>query len=113
MSNVLSWNQALENDFHPREYSYKAEDTPEGNYDAVLDFKIWSKKVTGVTCYFTVIDTNEKIQLTVYRDRDRETKEYMLVETDFRDCPTEKIYSIEIKNNSKGNPKFINAELIS
>lgn len=103
MSNVLSWNQALEQGLNPRDYSYRKEDVPLGEYIASLDFKIWAKDATGVSCYFTKVDTDQKILLTVYRTHD--TREYILDGVDFKECPTGK-YLITVELNSKGNIKF-------
>ena len=109
MRNVLSWNEALEKNHEPRDYSYQKEDIQIGKYPASLDFKIWSKKVSGITCYFTNQETNEKFQLTVYRNTDREY-ELKDCELDFAECPTQTIYKIEVTENKKGNIKFIAAE---
>lgn len=103
MSNVLSWNQPLEQGLSPRDYSYRKEDVPSGEYIASLDFKIWAKDATGVSCYFTKVDSGQKILLTVYRTHD--TREYILDGVDFRSCPTGK-YLITVELNSKGNIKF-------
>ena len=65
---------------------------------------------SGVNCYFTIVDSNEKILLTVYRDRS--TKEYTLKETDFRDCPINTMYEVETKLNAKGNIKFVNVIIL-
>lgn len=45
-SNVLSWNQALEQGYEPRLYPYLA-NIPLDEYDAKLDFKVWAKKISG------------------------------------------------------------------
>lgn len=111
MRNVLSWNEALEENYEPRDYSYQKEDIQEGEYLVSLDFKIWSKKVTGITCYFTNQKTNQKFQLTVYRDKDGEYK-LKDCEIDFAECPIEALYKINVGKNNKGNIKFIAAELI-
>uniref|UniRef100_UPI004049B9D6 hypothetical protein n=1 Tax=Fulvivirga sp. TaxID=1931237 RepID=UPI004049B9D6 len=105
MSNVLSWNQALEQGLEPREYSWK--DVPTGEYQATLDFKIWAKNAVAVSCYFTKIDSNEKIQLTVYRTHT--DREYILDGVDFRDSPTNVAYKLIIETNSKGNIKLKSA----
>ena len=107
----MSWNIALEENYEPRDYSYHKEDIQEGEYLASLDFKIWSKKVSGITCYFTNQETNQKFQLTVYRNGDREYK-LKDCEIDFAYCPTEALYKINVGKNGKGNIKFIAAELI-
>lgn len=111
MRNVLSWNEALEENYEPRDYSYQKEDIQEGEYLASLDFKIWSKKVSGITCYFTNQETDKKFQLTVYRNGDTEYK-LKDCEIDFAECLTEALYKINVGNNNKGNIKFIAAELI-
>jgi len=104
MSNILSWAQAIEQGFEPRNYSYKKEDIPTGTYKANLDFKIWAKADSGITCYFTVAETNQKIILTVYRDRT--TKEYLLGNIDFRSVKTNQEHLITTALNSKNNIKF-------
>lgn len=105
MSNILSWTQAITKGFEPRNYSYKKEDIPIGTYNANLDFMIWAKAASGVTCYFTITDTNQKVILTVYRDR--ATKEYVLGNVDFRTVEHNQEYLISIGLNSKNNIKFL------
>ena len=111
MGNVMPWNEALEENYEPRDYSYHKEDIQQGEYLASLDFKIWSKKVSGITCYFTNQETDQKFQLTVYRNTDRE---YKLKDCalDFVECPGKSLYKINVGKNGKGNTKFIGAELI-
>lgn len=46
--NVLSWNVALEKGYEPRLYPYATEYVPLGEYEAVLDFKIWAKKAMAI-----------------------------------------------------------------
>ena len=104
MDTILSWNQAIEQGFEPRDYSYKKEDIPIGTHKATLDFKVWAKSTVGISCYFTINDTNRKIILTVYRDRT--TREYTIKDTDFRDLNISQEYAITVKVNSKGNIKF-------
>lgn len=108
MSNPLSYNPAVQSGLEPQDYSYR--DIPVGTYKAILDFKIWSNKVSGVDCFFTTEDSGEKILLTVYRDRT--TREYTLKDLDFRECPVKTTYEIEVKLNSKGNPKFVKASIV-
>jgi hypothetical protein len=76
---------------------------PLGEYIAFLDFKIWAKDATGVSCYFTKVDSDQKILLTVYRTHD--TREYVLDGVDFKECPNAN-YLITVELNSKGNIKF-------
>jgi hypothetical protein len=51
-NNVLSWNVALEKGYEPHLFPYTAEEIPLGQYDTFLEFKIWSKKAMGMSCYF-------------------------------------------------------------
>jgi hypothetical protein len=39
---------------------------PLGVFDAKLDFKIWSKRIIAINCYFIRIDTEERFVVTVY-----------------------------------------------
>jgi len=103
VSKTLSWLQALDEGYNPRDYSYRKEDIPIGEYVVTLDFKIWSK-VPGITCYFSKVGSNQRFQLTVYRTHGDE--KYTLDEIDFRDCPIKQEYYITVKINSKGNVKF-------
>jgi hypothetical protein len=107
MSNPISWQQALDQGYNPRDYSYHKEDIPIGEYLATLDFKIWSK-VQGITIYFSKVDSNQKFQLTVFRNHG--DREYTLEACDFRDCPIKKQYYITVEINSKGNIKFSKAK---
>jgi len=104
MNTILSWNQAIEQGFEPRNFSYKKEDIPIGTHKATLDFKIWAKNAVGISCYFTINETNQKIILTVYRDRT--TREYTIKDADFGDVNSSQEYTITVKLNSKGNIKF-------
>lgn len=64
--------------------SYLKEDVPLGEYAASLDFKIWAKDAIAVSCYFTKVDTGQKIILTVYRPHD--IRGYILNGVDFKEC---------------------------
>ncbi len=111
MKNVLSWNQAIDNGFEPSDYSYTKEDIPIGVSEATLDFKAWAKNVAAINCYFTIIETGQKILLSVYRKHSDST--YMLENSDidFTTCETDKSYNIETKLNNRGNVKFIKADV--
>ncbi|MDQ6812813.1 MAG: hypothetical protein M3040_03605 [Bacteroidota bacterium] len=105
-SNVLSWNVALEKGYEPRLYPYAIEYVPLGEYEAVLDFKVWAKKAMGICCYFTQKDTGKKFQLTVYRRQKDE--QYMLDENgiDFKGCPVNTDYLITVNLNRKQKAAF-------
>lgn len=112
-SNVYSFNQALENQCEPREYSYQQEDLPTGTFVATLDFKIWAKKAMAVNCYFTHKETGKKFLVSVYR-RPMPLEDYLLPECDldFRFCPIKQDYEITIEPNGKGKLRFTFAQLV-
>ena len=108
--NILSWGKAIANGWHPNHYYYATEHIPVGTYEAILDFKIWAKKVMAINCYFTVKLTRQKIQLTVYC---QETGRYQLPggAIDFTTCPTQTVYLIEVHADQKKKIRFIQALL--
>src|SRR5688572_3285024 len=108
--NILSWGKALDSGWQPGRYQYAAEYVPEGTYEAILDFKIWAKKVMAINCYFTIKSTGQKIQLTVYC---QETGRYMLPggAIDFTNSPTQTVYLIEVHADQKKKIRFIRAQL--
>lgn len=108
--NVLSWGKAIAAGWQPGHYHYAAESVPVGTYEAILDFKIWAKKVMAINCYFTVKRTGQKIQLTVYC---QQTGRYMLPggAIDFTTCPIQTFYLIEVRADQKKKIRFIQALL--
>jgi hypothetical protein len=42
--NVVSWGVALKKGYEPRLYTYSPEEIPIGQFETVLDFKIWAIK---------------------------------------------------------------------
>lgn len=60
MRNVYSWFQAINDGYNPNEYSHVG--VPVGTYRATLDFKIWAKKVSAITCYFTIKENEKKFK---------------------------------------------------
>ena len=108
-SNVLSWNVALDKGYKPELYPYATESVPLGDYEAVLDFKIWAKKAMAVCCYFTQKGSNVRFQLTVYRRQI--DKQYKLDngDIDFKVSPVNTIYLINVALNSKQKAAFKNA----
>ncbi|TAN00420.1 MAG: hypothetical protein EPN39_04350 [Chitinophagaceae bacterium] len=111
--NVLSFGAALAKGYEPRLYPYDANRIQEGEYEAILDFKIWAKKIMAVGCYFTLLPAKEKVQLTVYCDK--KTGQYKLPksEIDFTCCPTSNMYKISIGKKKSGNTYLQNAALIN
>ncbi|TKT84891.1 hypothetical protein [Dyadobacter frigoris] len=113
--NVLSWHQALDKGFNPSSYPFETELVPQGEFPATLDFKIWAKKISGISCFFTRPEDQTKFQLTVYRRRS--DRQYMLEscdsDIDFSTCPLNENYLIEMAVNGKGNISFKNAALLN
>jgi len=112
-TNVLSWGVALDKGFEPSEYPYTIDKVPLGEYEAILDFKIWAKKVMGICCYFTQVVSGKKFQLTVYcKGR---TGAYKIIEgcgIDFTSCPIGTAYKIKVGANEKKKIVFEKAALI-
>jgi hypothetical protein len=107
-NNVLSWGVALEKGYEPRLYPYTLEHIPIGEYEAILDFKIWAKKAVGISCYFTERDTGAKFQLTVFRRQGDKLYKLDKSDIDFKTCDTDSGYKITVVINSKGNVSFKN-----
>jgi hypothetical protein len=110
MSNVLTWKAALDSGCEPRLYPYTADDVPMGQYEAVLDFKIWAVRAYTLNCYFTEVATGKKFQLSVYR-RDDEIYGLSDGEIDFKESPVSKVYLITVSLNAKSKAVFRQAEL--
>ncbi|MEJ0103727.1 MAG: hypothetical protein WDO19_14745 [Bacteroidota bacterium] len=89
--NVLSWPSALRMGYEPWLYSYMAGDIPTGEFKAVLDFKIWAKKVMGINCYFTQAGTGKKFPLTVYPSATTKAYKAGSNRINFYDCPTSQL----------------------
>lgn len=110
-SKVLSWNIALEKGYEPRLYPYEEQHIPIGEYEAMLDFKIWAKKAVAICCYFTEKDTGDRFQLTVYRRQKDEQYRLDNGEVDFKVCPVNTMYLIAVNLNGKQNAALKNAAL--
>ncbi|HEX8358355.1 MAG TPA: hypothetical protein VF610_13110 [Segetibacter sp.] len=108
--NVYSFNVAITKGYEPRLYCYEPDKIPLGVSDARLDFKIWSKRIIAINCYFTRIDTDERLVVTVYCNH--ETSRFQLSHStvDFSRCPTGEIYRLQIIKNEKGKVLLEKAE---
>ena len=93
--NVLSWESALQNGHDPRLYGFKPGDVPIGEFEAILDFKIWAKNVIAISCYFTKAGSGEKFQLTVYYSY-KGAYRINGCDLDFYSCPVANQYSIKV-----------------
>lgn len=109
-SNVFAWKDALAKGYQPGLYSYN--EVPLGEYDAILDFKIWAKKVMAINCYFTEVLTGKKILLTVFCN---EAGVYKVgsSEINFANCDIGIVYRINVMANQKKRIVFADAVLKS
>lgn len=110
-NNVLTWLQALRKGYEPSLYFYDVGQVPLGEYEAVLDFKIWAKKVMAVNCYFTRCDTSSKMQLTVFC---QSRGVYVLKDcpVNFATCATELCFRVKVTANEKKRIVFESAVLL-
>lgn len=112
MSNVITWSNALDSGYEPRDYPYAGEEVPMGQYEAQLDLKVWSKHTMGISCYFTAIGTGKKFRVTVFRRKSDEVYALEKESLDFKECPLEAIYRITVDSNKKGDAVLKSALLV-
>ena len=110
--NVLSWNAALDIGLDPRKYTYVAGEIPLGEFEAVLDFKIWAKKILAIGCYFTHAVTEQKFQLTVYCKAGVGLYRVEECSIDFTECPIGRLYRVKVIADQKKKIVFKGAEII-
>jgi hypothetical protein len=108
--NVCSFKVAIGKGYEPRLYVYDAETIPLGTLKASLDFKIWSKRILAINCYFTKIDTDERFVVTVYCNHEMSRFQLSDSTVDFSRCPTGEIYRLQIIKNEKGKVLLEKAE---
>lgn len=107
MSNeVMSWKMAIEKGCEPSLYSFNADDIPLGEYEAVLEFKIWAKNTMGISCYFVQKHTGKPFRLTVFRQP--AMKAYTLDSggMSFVESPVNCEYLLKVSRNRKGRIVF-------
>jgi hypothetical protein len=99
--NVMSFGVAVSKGFDLGLYSFDPAKIPLGVYDAVLHFKIWSKRIMAFNCYFTKMQTGEKFVLTVYCNY--KNGRYNVGESliNFADCAIGIAYRISVKKITK------------
>lgn len=109
---VWSFKTAIRKGYEPRLYTYNPQQIPLGEFDAVLDFKTWSKRIIAINCYFTKIATKEKFVVTIYCNN--HTGKYNITGSDvnFADCAVNASYHICIQKNNKGRIFISSAKLI-
>jgi hypothetical protein len=110
--NVWSFKVAVRKGFSLRLYSYDPMQVPLGEFEAVLDFKTWSKRIIAINCYFTKSGTEEKFVVTVYCNY--LTGKYAIQGStvDFSDCATNAIFRISVCKNDKEKIVLTKAEMI-
>ena len=101
--NVYSFRVSIKKGNSPNLYTYQPNQIPLGEFDAMLDFKTWSKRIIAINCYFTKINTGNKFVVTVYCKY--ETGKYTVPNSviDFSNCTTNETYRVAIEKNHKGN----------
>lgn len=106
---VTGFKPALEAGFQPQNYSWLPEIVPVGEYEVILDFMIWSKKLVAIDCFFTTVSDHRKIRLTAYRNQG---EDYMVgdIVVSYLSLGTRLVISVVL--NNKGNPKWKNATVI-
>ena len=111
--NVYSFRVSIKKGNSPNLYTYQPNQIPLGEFDAMLDFKTWSKRIIAINCYFTKINTGNKFVVTVYCKY--ETGKYTVPNSviDFSNCATNETYRVAIEKNHKGNIVLVKAETIA
>ncbi|RKR82845.1 hypothetical protein BDD43_3035 [Mucilaginibacter gracilis] len=106
---VLGFKPALDAGYEPRNYSWLPDVVAVGNYEATLDFMIWSKKHVAVDCYLTVVGDGKQIRLTAYRNK---AEDYMAGELAVTYLPFGTRLIVTVALNGAGYPKWTNAAVI-
>ncbi|MEC5143196.1 hypothetical protein [Chitinophaga sp. 212800010-3] len=101
--NVQTFGEAIAAGCEPREYLFDTAHLPTGTVQAFLDFKIWTKSGTGITCFFQEEKTGRKFRLTVFRRKDADTYKLDDGRIDFGTCPLNLLYQLVSNKNSNGN----------
>ena len=109
---VSSFKVAIGKGHEPSLYTYDPTLMPLGEFDALLDFKTWSKRIIAINCYFTKIDTAIKFVITVYCNN--RTGRYAVYDStiDFSTCATGAAYRITIEKHNKAKITLIKAESV-
>ena len=111
--NVHSFKVSIKKGNSPCLYTYDPNQIPLGEFDAVLDFKTWSKRIIAINCYFTKTDKGNKFVVTVYCNY--KTGKYTVTDSvvDFSNCCLNKTYRVAIEKNYRGNIVLVKAEAIA
>ena len=101
-TNVYSFKAAAGMGFLYQQYTYDSQKIPLGEFSARLDFKIWSRRILAINCYFTKIGTGERFVVRIYCNNETAKFQVMNSTIDFAQCPVGIIYSVQIIKNEKG-----------
>lgn len=110
--NVSSFKTAIRKGYEPRLYTYDSSQLPLGEFDAILDFKTWSKRIIAINCYFTKIATKEKFVVTVYCNNHTGRYDITGSDVNFADCAVNASYHICIQKNNKDKVFISSVQLI-
>ncbi|KIA96226.1 hypothetical protein OC25_03880 [Pedobacter kyungheensis] len=100
---VLELTPDLEMELVPKNYPYTKDKVPLGSYSAKLDFMLWSKSGLAINCFFTLMDLQGKISLSVYR-KAADQHRYMAGQTEVRYLPFGAIVELAVEANEIGKP---------
>lgn len=106
----MNFFPALEAGYGPKDYVYAKADIPIGTFTATLDFVLWSKSCLTVNCFFTLLASEKKITLSVYRKAANQDR-YMAGETEVRYLPFGTQVEMTIATNELGKPLLVDMKL--
>ena len=110
LHNVLAFNTAICDGYHPRDYTYHKDDIPTGEYHIILDFMIWANKISGIDLFCTVTQTGQKIRLTVFRDKE---ENYYLNYLDVRRLRYGSHLNVQVELNGRDKPTLHSITILS
>lgn len=110
--NVSSFKTAIRKGYEPLLYTYDTSQISLGEFDAILDFKTWSKRIIAINCYFTKIATKEKFVVTVYCNNHTGRYDITGSDVNFADCAVNASYHICIQKNNKDKVFISSVQLI-
>src|ERR1700680_3000535 len=111
--NVMSFGVAISKGYEPRLYTYDDALIPLGEFDAIIDFKAWSKRIIAINCYFTQTGTGKKFAVTVYCNNAIGRYEFPGSTVNFADSALGIPYHIKVNKGNKGRIKWLEAEAVS
>jgi hypothetical protein len=100
-NNVITYRAAVSSGYEPSNYSYDKYDIPTGEYHIMLNFMTWAKKLPAIDLYCTIKQTNQRIRLTVFLDKERS---YKLHQTNVAELAFGIMLAVQVERNTNGNP---------